>query len=233
MPAIAKRALIVDDDQATCELIERALTSVGMDSLSVTSSEDVPEILRRARFAVAFLDHHMKSPDGPALARQMRSSGSNRLTPIILISDDKRPAAVSEGFDAGASFFLYKPIDKDRVLRLIRASQSAIDHGMRRTRRVDLKAPIRISFAGQAIEGETLNLSLEGMLVRVPRVLPIGSSVEVQFQTGKMSKPIAAFGSVVRLHGREEMGIHLARLTVDDSQRLQDCLLPLIAIGST
>ena len=231
MLATVKRALIVDDEPATCELIERALNSVGIHSLSVTASEDAPEILRRARFAVAFLDHHMKFPDGPALARQMRSSGSNRLTPIVLISDDERPSAVSEGFDAGASFFLYKPIDKDRVLRLIRASQSAIDNGMRRTRRVDLKAPIQISFAGQAIEGETLNVSLEGMLVRVPRLLPIGSSVEVQFQAGKMSKPIAAFRSVVRLHGREEMGIHLARLTVEDSQRLQDCLLPLIAIG--
>jgi len=231
MLATVKRALIVDDEPATCELIERALNSVGIHSLSVTASEDAPEILRRARFAVAFLDHHMKFPDGPALARQMRSSGSNRLTPIVLISDDERPSAVSEGFDAGASFFLYKPIDKDRVLRLIRASQSAIDNGMRRTRRVDLKAPIQISFAGQAIEGQTLNVSLEGMLVRVPRLLPIGSSVEVQFQAGKMSKPIAAFRSVVRLHGREEMGIHLARLTVEDSQRLQDCLLPLIAIG--
>ena len=231
MLATVKRALIVDDEPATCELIERALNSVGIHSLSVTASEDAPEILRRARFAVAFLDHHMKFPDGPALARQMRSSGSNRLTPIVLISDDERPSAVSEGFDAGASFFLYKPIDKDRVLRLIRASQPAIDNGMRRTRRVDLKAPIQISFAGQAIEGQTLNVSLEGMLVRVPRLLPIGSSVEVQFQAGKMSKPIAAFGSVVRLHGREEMGIHLARLTVEDSQRLQDCLLPLIAIG--
>ena len=231
MLATVKRALIVDDEPATCELIERALNSVGIHSLSVTASEDAPEILRRARFAVAFLDHHMKFPDGPALARQMRSSGSNRLTPIVLISDDERPSAVSEGFDAGASFFLYKPIDKDRVLRLIRASQSAIDNGMRRTRRVDLKAPIQISFAGQAIEGETLNVSLEGMLVRVPRLLPIGSSVEVQFQAGKMSKPIAAFRSVVRLHGREEMGIHLVRLTVEDSQRLQDCLLPLIAIG--
>ena len=233
MTAIAKRALIVDDEPTTCELIERALNSVGIHSLTVTQSEEAPEILRHARFAVAFLDHHMKSPDGPALARQMRASGSNRLTPIVLISDDQRPSAVSEGFEAGASFFLYKPIDKDRVLRLVRASQSAIDNGLRRTRRVDLKAPVKITFAGQVIEGETRNISLEGVLVRAAKVLPVGSSVEVHFQAGPMTKPIAAFGSVVRLHGREEMGIHLARLTVDDSQRLQDCLLPLIATSST
>jgi len=228
-PAIEKRALIVDDESATCELIERALNTVGIKALTLIKSEEAPEILRRARFAVAFLDHHMQFPDGPALARQMRASGSNRLTPIILISDDQRAAAVSEGFEAGASFFLYKPVDKERVLRLVRASQSAIDNGMRRTRRVDLKAPVQISFGGQEIHGETVNLSLEGILVRVPKILPVGSSVEVHFQTAMMTKSIAATGSVVRVLGREQMGIHLARLTVEDSQRLQDCLLPLIS----
>ena len=91
MNVTEKRALIVDDDATTCELIEHALTSMGMNSLTVTRSEEAPEILRHARFAVAFLDHHMNFPDGPALARQMRASGSNRLTPIVLISDDQRP----------------------------------------------------------------------------------------------------------------------------------------------
>lgn len=228
MNVTEKRALIVDDDATTCELIEHALTSMGMNSLTVTRSEEAPEILRHARFAVAFLDHHMNFPDGPALARQMRASGSNRLTPIVLISDDQRPAAVSEGFEAGASFFLYKPLDKERVLRLVRASQSAIDNGMRRTRRVNLKAGVKITFHGQTIEGETVNVSLEGMLVRAANVLPVGSSVEVQFQPPGAAKPIAALGSVVRVHGPEQMGIHLARLTVEESQRLQDTLLPLI-----
>jgi hypothetical protein len=41
--------------------------------------------------------------------RQMRNSRFNRLTPIIMISDDQRPSALSVGFAAGASFFLYKP----------------------------------------------------------------------------------------------------------------------------
>ena len=227
--AMQKRALIVDDEPATCELIERALNSVGIHALSITRSVEAPEILRHARFAVAFFDHHMGFPDGPALARQMRASGSNRLTPIVMISDDQRPAALAEGFESGASFFLYKPVDKERVLRLVRASQSAMDNGMRRTRRVDLKTPVQIIFGGQDIYGETVNLSLEGMLVRVPKVLPVGSSVEVHFQIGRMTKSVAATGSVVRLQGREQMGIHLARLTVEDSQQLQDCLLPLIA----
>jgi len=223
-----KRAIIVDDEPATCELIEKVLTSAGIESLTVTKSEEAPEILRSGRFAVAFLDYHMNFPDGRALARQMRASGSNRRTPIVMISDDQRPRAVSEGFEAGASFFLYKPVDKERLQRLVRATQASIENGLRRTRRVDLKSRVNIRFRGQEIEGETINLSLEGMLIRTPRMVPIGSSVEVSLQLGKVERPILGVGSVVRMHGREEMGIHLGRLTLEESQRLQEYLLPMI-----
>jgi len=223
-----KRAIIVDDEPATCELIEKVLTSAGIESLTVTKSEEAPEILRHGRFAVAFLDYHMDFPDGRVLARQMRASGSNRRTPIVMISDDQRPAAVSEGFEAGASFFLYKPVDKDRLQRLVRATQASIESGLRRTRRVELKSKVNIKFRGQEIEGETINVSLEGMLIRTPRMLPIGSSVDVSLRLSHAQEPVVGAGSVVRLHGHEQMGIHLGRLTLEESQKLQECLLPLL-----
>src|ERR1700682_1550006 len=103
-----KRAIIVDDELATCELIEKVLTSAGIESLTVTKSKEAPEILRQGRVAVAFLDYHMDFPDGRALARQMRASGSNRRTPIVMISDDQRPGAVVEGLEAGAGFCLFE-----------------------------------------------------------------------------------------------------------------------------
>ena len=44
-PAMQRRALIVDDEPATCELIERALNTVGIHALSITKSEKRPKIL--------------------------------------------------------------------------------------------------------------------------------------------------------------------------------------------
>jgi CheY-like chemotaxis protein len=223
-----KRAIIVDDESATCELIEKVLTSAGIESTTVTKSEEAPEILRHGKFDVAFLDYEMAFPDGLTLARQMRASGSNRLTPIVLVSDDQRPAAMAKGFAAGASFFVYKPIDRERLLRLVRATQGAIDNVLRRTRRVPVRSKVQIKFLGQEIEGETVNVSLEGMLIRTPRMLPIGSSVDVSLRLNQAAKPVVGAGSVVRLVGHEQMGIHLGRLTLEESQRLQEYLLPLV-----
>ena len=89
---------------------------------------------------------------------------------------------------------------------------------------------MRIDREGADFGRASAGVSLEGMLIRTPRMVPIGSSVEVCLQMGKAEKPIVGVGSVVRVHGREEMGIHLGRLTLEERQRLQEHLLPLIAM---
>ncbi|HEY6267101.1 MAG TPA: response regulator [Candidatus Acidoferrum sp.] len=87
----------------------KILKSAGSEAMTLTRSTEAPEMLEEGMFDVVFLDLHMPSPDGIDLACQLRSSRFNRLTPIIMISDDQRPSALSVGFAAGASFFLYKP----------------------------------------------------------------------------------------------------------------------------
>ncbi len=224
-----KRALVVDNEPANCELIEKVLHSVGIESLVLSRSSEAPGILREGKFSVAFFGLRMNSPDGAELTRQMRDSGFNRMTPVVLISDDQRPHAMSEGFAAGASFFLYKPIDRESLLRLVRATQGAMEHERRRTRRVPLKCGVQLRAGDQEIDGQTIDVSMEGLLVKVSRPIPVGSSVNVSLQLSKGMKPVVGSGCIVRLLGGNQLGIHLGRLQLAESQRLQEFLLPLIA----
>src|SRR5256885_16107327 len=98
----------------------------GLESLSLTQSSEASGVLRSGKFDVIFLDDQMLFPDGPELVRQIRDSGHNQRAPIILMSDDREPSAMTRGFEAGAGFFLYKPIDKERLLQFIRATNGAI-----------------------------------------------------------------------------------------------------------
>jgi hypothetical protein len=68
---------------------------------------------------------------------------------------------------------------------------------------------------------------LGGVLVIAPRTLPIGSQVRVALNLSQRMKPILGAGSVVRLLGGNQMGIELDRLSVADSERLQEILLPM------
>ncbi len=224
-----KRALIVDDETATCQLVEKVLSSVGIESLVMTRSTEAVDILREGEFSVIFLGFRMAAPDGAELTRQMRSSGFNRMTPVVLMSDDQTPHAMSQGFEAGASFFLYKPIDRERLLRLVGTTQGSVGQERRRTRRVPLKSKVQLGIGGEQIDCETVDVSMEGMLVNIAKTLPLGSSVNIVLHLSLGVQPVVGAGCVVRLLGPHQMGIHLGSLALAESQRLQEFLLPLIS----
>lgn len=224
-----KRALVVDDELAVCEFIRGILRSTGADVLTLTSGLEAQVYLREEKFTVALLDLRMPAPDGAELTRQTRAFGINQRTPIILISDDQSPAAVSLAFAAGVSFFLYKPIDKARLQKLILATQGAIEHERRRFRRVPLRSRVHLVSGKQEWEGETIDVSLNGMRVRGPAGLTAGMLVRVNLYLSPEMKPIVGLGSVKRLLNGDEMGIQLDQLTRAESGRLQDFLLPHIS----
>jgi DNA-binding response OmpR family regulator len=222
-----RRGLIVDDDSDVCEFVKKILTSTGVEVMTVTRSSEAPGLFE-GKFDLVFLDFHMAAPDGIELARQLRNSRSNRMTPVILISDDQRPSAMSVGFEAGASFFVYKPIDKDRLLKLVRATQWSMEHEQRRTRRVALHSKVLLKLGKEEVEGETVDVSLSGMLVNVPRTFPTGSSVQVSLHLSQRVGSVLGVGSVVRVSGGNQMGIRMERLGIRESEKLQEYLLPLI-----
>jgi DNA-binding response OmpR family regulator len=223
-----RRALVVDDEPATCELIQKVLYAAGVDALTLTRSGQAASFLEEGKFDMVFFDLHMGSPDGIELSREMRRAGSNRTTPIILLSDDQRPSAMSQGFAAGASFFLYKPVNRERLLKLIRATQGRMDQERRQTRRVPFQSKVRLRFGFEEILCETIDVSLDGILVKARRTIPAGSAVHVSVELTRRMKPVVGAGSIVRILGGNQMGIHLDRLPVSESARLQEFLLPMI-----
>jgi DNA-binding response OmpR family regulator len=226
-----RRALIVDDEPAVCQLIQGVLGSSGIDSLTLTKSAEAAGYLRAEKFDVVLLDFAMPAPSGIELAQQARGSGFNQKTPIIMISDDQRPSAVSEGFDAGASFFLYKPIDITRLQRLIRVTQGAVEQEKRRFRRVKVRSRVRLRVDQGDIDCETMDLSLNGMMVHSPRTVPVGSRIRMSLDMPNGARPILGTGAVMRTMGEHQMGIQFNLLRTDESGRLQEFLLPLIIEG--
>jgi DNA-binding response OmpR family regulator len=223
-----RRGLAVDDDPVVCELIHSVLGSTGMEVLVLGAGTEASPLLREEKFAVLFFNLRMPFPDGIELTRQARSPGLNQMTPIILVSDDPSTKAFSEGFMAGASFFFYKPIDKGRLLGLARAMQGAIEHEKRRFRRVPLQSRVELLLDRQEIHAETVDMSLDGMLVQAQRSVPAGSLVQVTLHLIPGVRPIVGYGLVMRALPGNRLGIHLQRLPMADSERLQEFLLPLI-----
>ena len=224
-----RRALVVEDEPGMCALIEEVLGSADIEAVTPSKSADADGHIQVQKFDVVLIGLCTPSADGIELVRKIRKSGFNRMTPIIMISDDQRPDALSRGFDAGASFFVYKPIDRVHLLSLIRVTQGTIDQERRRFRRIPVKAKVRLKSAKAELVGETIDISMNGALVRTPHTLPLGSLIEVSLYLLDGNNPVVGLGSVVRVLNGNQMGILLDRFPAPEVARLQEYLLPRIA----
>jgi two-component system chemotaxis response regulator CheY len=224
------RALIVGDEETMCSLIKETLIAASIENVTLTPSVEAAAQFQARKFDVIIVDLCAPPVDAIKLVRGIRLSGFNKRTPIIMISDDLRPCALSEGFKAGASFFVYKPIDRPHLLSLIRVSQGAIEHEIRRFRRVAVRAKIHVKCGDRSVEGETIDVSLNGAFIRASIIFPVGSHVEVSLFLVAGTPPIAGLGAIMRVADGNTMGIQLERLPQAESARLQEYLLPLIAV---
>lgn len=222
------KVLVVDDDPVLCELLQELLTSADLEAHAMTDSAQAAARLREEKFDAVFFDLRMPPPDGIELARQMRTSGLNRGTPIVMITGDEDRDVMTRAFQAGATFFLFKPVDRPRLLRLIRATEGFIQREKRRYQRVKVSCKVSIESGQKIVIGSTLDLSLNGMLVQARGAFPVGSSVQACLELTPGAPQVRVAARVVRLVGDDCMGLQLADAGVSGSKRLQEFLLPLI-----
>jgi len=229
------RVLIVDADQAACESVQTAMAASNLEAVLETSSSRAAEFLRKEKYDAMFLELNMPAPDGLQLAKMARGSGINRRTPIIMLSGQNSPEAMAKAFEAGANFFLFKPFDRSRLLRVWRAAHGPIEQERRRFHRVEVACRVSIQCEEAQLEGKTVDISLQGMLVETPKTLPVGSQVRFRLELGGIQKSaVRGTGKVVRQASTTRMGIELDGLSGLDAERLQSFLLPLIlkSVGS-
>ena len=225
MPA---RILVVDDDPLTGELICEILRSAGMDASFLTSSAEAAGLLRREKYHAVFLDMRMPAPDGAELARQVRASRVNASAVIVMITGEQDRTVMGRAFEAGVEFFLFKPVERNKLLRLIRATEGPIERERRRSTRVELRCRVSMEADKDRLEGMTVDLSLGGMLVQSKRLLAPDTRVIVSLELEAGRASLRSDARIIRTVGTERMGIQFENLGANESIRLQEFLLPLI-----
>jgi two-component system, chemotaxis family, chemotaxis protein CheY len=225
---VPSKVLVVEDDPSLCEFIREVLSSADLDAHATTDSTQAADRLKTEKFNAAFLDIRMPPPDGIELARQMRTSALNRSTPIIIITGEQERGLTARAFEAGANFLLFKPVDRTKLLRLVRIAQGTIEHEKRRFQRLKVTCRVSIVAGSDRLEGRTLDLSLKGMLLQLGCVLPVGSLVTVTIELLPKTSPICATARVVRQVGHDCIGLELENMDRANGEKLHQFLLPLI-----
>jgi len=225
---LSARILVVDDDSVAGELICEILRSAGMDASFLTSSTEAAELLKREKYHAVFLDMRMPPPDGVELARQIRASRVNASTVIVMITGEEERTLMKRAFEAGVEFFLFKPVARNKLLKLICVAEGPIERERRRFTRVRMRCRVSLESGDDRLEGTTQDLSLSGALVQSGRAYPLGTRVTVSLELEAGTPALRSGALVVRTVGMDRMGIHFENLGPAESIRLQEYLLPLI-----
>ena len=114
--------LIVDDDEVVCESTHIMLRDLGMEPEYVLSGREAVDRLVDAeaageQFFAVIIDWIMPGMDGVQTIREIRKR-TNEDVPIIVISAYDWTEIEKEARQAGASFFVSKPLFKSRLKQL-------------------------------------------------------------------------------------------------------------------
>jgi two-component system response regulator MprA len=113
------RILVVDDEPAVREAVDRALRLEGYDTeLAADGREALDALADRAPDALV-LDLLMPHVDGLEVCRRLRAAG-DRTPVLVLTARDAVPDRV-RGLDAGADDYLVKPFALEELLARLRA----------------------------------------------------------------------------------------------------------------
>ena len=130
------RILVVDDEPAVREAVERALRLEGHDvSLAADGQEALGALDTRPPDAVV-LDVLMPRVDGLELCRRMRRRGDR--TPVLMLTARDAVSDRVAGLDAGADDYLIKPFALEELLARVRAL-------LRRAGPGEVDGPLRFS----------------------------------------------------------------------------------------
>ena len=111
-------ALIVDDDDAMCRMLESGLRSSGHETASAVSADTALELLRSREFDVVITDIRMRRIDGLELCRRVVELRPD--VPVIVITAFGSMEAAIEAMRAGAYDFITKPFGLDTIRLVVR-----------------------------------------------------------------------------------------------------------------
>lgn len=104
LPAI----LIVEDDPATRELLERELTRYGFDAFLVSSGREARQAMEALVFPIAVIDRNLEDADGIELIAELRTRYAGHRIYIILFSALDSAEEQARGIKAGADAYISK-----------------------------------------------------------------------------------------------------------------------------
>jgi DNA-binding response OmpR family regulator len=185
----------------------------------ISESEKAAALVNQEKFDGIFLDLEMPKLNGFDLARLVRKSSWNKSTPIIIVTGRDERQTMQDAFSIGATFFLQKPVDRQKLNALFRMVTGGMLENRRKATRVPIQTEVACTVGSRTVRGTSWNLSQGGMQVEVDSLKP-KDAVRLSFKLPVSGVIIDAAGVVV--WGKESrQGIQFTTVSAQSQQSIR------------
>jgi two-component system chemotaxis response regulator CheY len=117
---MAKTVLAVDDSASIRQMVSFTLKSAGYDVVEAVDGMDGLEKAKAKGVNLVLTDQNMPRMDGLTLIKSLRAMPQYAATPILMLTTESSDAMKSQGRAAGATGWLVKPFDPQKLIEVVR-----------------------------------------------------------------------------------------------------------------
>jgi len=217
----AQRILLVDHSRGALlfqETILRRRDNVVMTALAGSEGLQKANVEKPTLIIFGYDLFDMSAPE---FCREVRADANIRNTSLLLVSDREHQDQADLCLSAGCNDVIYRPLQRRELDQKVQRLTSI---PVRRQLRTITKIEVSIEKNGRFLLGRSVNISANGILLEVDRVLPGEGGVRLHFYLPGDPKPMQLEASVLRAEFAGTMakyGLQFVSVTVDEKERIE------------
>lgn len=188
-----KTILVVNDSEFFIGLIRSYVNRSDCKVLWAKDSFSATDILKREKVDLILLDFILKEVRGDEYCRTVKYDSATKNLPLIMVTNVLKEEDKNKCRDAGCDGFLYKPVNK---LDLLKMMKKYINIAVRENKRAPLFTEIQYVCDGEDSRGHTFTISEGGLFIKGGRLFKKGSEITLSFGIDGIADDIKALGRV-------------------------------------
>ena len=121
--------LAVDDSPSMREMLATVLRESGFKVVEAEDGVKALDVAKAHAVDVVLTDQNMPNMDGLSLVKNLRTLPAYRDTPIMMLTTESSPEMKQKGREAGATGWMVKPFDPDKLVRMLKTLMGMKNQG--------------------------------------------------------------------------------------------------------
>lgn len=117
---MSKKILVVDDSESIREILTFSLKQAGYEVMAAADGVEAINFFDGRHIDLVLTDYHMPRMNGLELIERVRNSESYKYIPVLVLTTENQMEKIREARQAGATGWLLKPFNTDKLLQTLR-----------------------------------------------------------------------------------------------------------------